>query len=70
MNRPTTKFYNSDDVNAKTVELRHTKARLISLYETKVTSEMSKLDVFLWVSAKCIPKKVYSSVLRFFSDLV
>ena len=30
LNRPITKFYNSDDVNATTVELRQTKARLIS----------------------------------------
>ena len=29
LNRPITKFYNSDDVNATTVELRQTKARLI-----------------------------------------
>ena len=44
LNRPITKLYNSDDVNATTAELRQTKTRSIFLkmidnllHETKVT---------------------------------
>ena len=66
MNRLITKFYNSDDVNAATAELRQAKTRPISLsmidnllYEIKVPGgdnfkrHISKLDVLLWVSVKC-----------------
>ena len=72
LNRPITKFYTSDDVNATTVELRQTKARLIFFLiiidnlcmKQKCYVEMSKIDVFLWVSVKCVHFKTFFFKLR------
>ena len=51
MNKPITKFYNSDDVNTTTAELRQVTV------EIRFKRLTLKLDVFLWVSVKCIKDK-------------
>ena len=54
LNRPITKFYNSDDVNVIAAELRLTKTRLTSFYKKhNLLQETMPTDVNKVLQTKC-----------------